>query len=118
MPTFGQLNEFELLDTSVHPLSIEGQLVAIGNNVLMVPTVNSIDFTATDAELVSNLRALTNFMLSDADKQRTLGFSQEHTTLNMDIPENRFGLGGVAVRLKGPMCSTSSVHNMFRQAAI
>ena len=112
MPTFGQLNEFELPGMPVHLLSIEGQSVAVSDNVLATFSIDSIDLTASigiEAVLISNLRALTIKMISDADIQRTLGFSQEHAAPFIMQRKTRGGLGGVAVRLKGPMYSTSSV---------
>ena len=118
MPTFGQLNEFELPGMPVHLLSIEGQSVAVSDNVLVTPAINSINFAPTEAVLVSNLCALTNIMISDADTQRTLGFSQEHAApFNMQR-KTRGGLGGVAVRLKGPLYSMSSVFVLNESATI
>ncbi len=103
IPTFGQINEFELPVESVHLLSVEGQRVTMSDNVLVIPAIEIIDYTIPDA-VASQSALINNYLMSiHYNDPRLLTDSYKGVLEDDKYRANHYGLGGVAVRLKGPM---------------
>ena len=75
----------------------------MSDNVLVIPAIEIIDYTIPDA-VASQSALINNYLMSiHYNDPRLLTDSYKGVLEDDKYRANHYGLGGVAVRLKGPM---------------